>query len=572
MKFEITSDNKPYLDARGKIILNACPGSGKTSAVAFKLTTLTHECEQKFGSYAGIACLSFTNVAKDEIAQKYEHIKGSRLSYPNVISTIDSFINHYITLPFYHLLGVPTRRPSVLNTVAFLDDMNIGWFPNKRGQPLKFSYSPSKLKIEIDGSYSWDGHKPNPAIVDSNVFERYAKSFKDWQINNGYINNDDSTYLASYLLQTYPEIGRCLIKRFPYIIIDEAQDTSEIQYKIFDLLINAGLSNIEFVGDPYQSLYEFREARPDLFMSRFNNISQWQAIRLNNCRRSSQNIIDVYSIFRNVKEIPIVSTCKHVTNHMIKVIRYDEGDLSTLVDKYQGLVGNDLSNTILVRGGTHLEQFGVKPTSEDPWKIGLAKMLINAQYHFGQGNSKDCIDGLRMFLVEIKLPGADYRAKKEEEQKMKEDLDLNIKFFDFLNKMPTIDDTLQNWTLNITAYIKATFGIDVDLQLKKKGSAFYALNIKDLLYPAVTTLNPISTIHRVKGKTFGSVLLVLSNNSSGEKISLKDFVRPIDLPNEKQRMIYVALSRPEILSCIAVPNCFSEINITDQLGSNIEFI
>ncbi len=572
MNFEITPDNKPYLDARGKVILNACPGSGKTTAVSYKLTTLTTECENEFGRYAGIACLSFTNVAKDEIANTYEKIKVSRLHYPHIVSTIDSFVNQYITLPFYHLLGKSTIRPSILNTVAFLDDMYWGNFRNKRNQLLKVSYPPSKIKIEIDGSHSFDGHKPNPTIVNSEVFRKYAKSIKKWQVENGYLNNDDATFIAAYLLETYPSIGRSLVQRFPYIIVDEAQDTSEIQYKIFDLLIDAGLSNIEFVGDPYQSLYEFREARPDLFIQRFNDTSEWQATRLTHCRRSSQSIISMYSIFRSVGEEPIISACNHETNNEVHVIRYNENDFSSLTTKYQGLVDENSLNYILVRGGTHLERFGVKPVSEEPWKNSLAKTLLNAQRHFSMGNSKTCIDELRMFLAEITLPAANFKDKKNEEQKLKEDIDLNIKLFEFVKNMPDINDTLENWTTIMTTYIKNNLGFSVDLQLKQKGAKFYSQNLKDLLFPKVEMIFPISTIHKVKGMTFDSVLVVLSKKSSGEQISLSDFIKPTGLPNEKQRMLYVALSRPKSLCCLAIPQDFSEEQIQVQLGANIRFV
>lgn len=571
MIFEVNNDNRPYLEARGKIILNACPGSGKTSAIAYKLTNLISECEEKFGSYAGVVCLSFTNVAKDEITHKYEQIKGNRLDYPHMISTIDSFINQYITLPYYYLLSVPVKRPSILNTVDFLDTMNLGRFLNKQNKPLKFSYPPSKLKIEIDGTFSWKGNKPKNTIVEDDEFKHYAKTYKTWQIKNGYINNDDSTYLASYLLKKYPEIGRSLIQRFPYIIIDEAQDTSELQYEIFDLLISAGLSNIEFVGDPYQSLYEFREARPDLFIQRFNEIAKWQAFRLNNCRRSSQKIINIYSIFRSPKELPIVSICKHITDNKLQIIRYDESDLSGLINKYKKLVNDDSSNYILVRGTTHLQQFGIKVTSEEPWKNNIAKTLLDAQNHFTLGNIKAAIDNLRIFLAEITVAG-DYKAKNIEVLKFREDINLNISFFDFLKNMPSIDDTLLNWTKIMTSYIKTKFGIEVDLELKKKGAPFYALNLKDILYPQIETPFPISTIHKVKGMTFSSILLVLSDNSSGEKFSLTDFIKPTDFPSEKQRMLYVALSRPEVHCCLAIPKKFSELQITEKLGTDIEFI
>ncbi|MEZ7497904.1 UvrD-helicase domain-containing protein [Flavobacterium sp. Arc3] len=572
MRFEITDDNRPYLEARGRIVLNACPGSGKTSAIAYKLTQLTEECARIHGEYAGIACLSFTNVAKDEIAEKFESISNRRLAYPHLNSTIDSFINQYITLPFYHLFNVPSRRPSILNTVSFLDGMNLGWFKNLRNQPLSVSYPPSKLKFEFDGSISWDGSAPNPAIVDAAEFSRFAKKFKEWQYKNGYLNNDDSAFFAYKLLEKYPEIAKSLVKRFPYIIVDEAQDTSGLQYKIFDKLIEAGLENFELVGDPYQSLYEFREAEPALFVSRFEDTKNWQALRFNNCRRSSQRIIDAYSMFRNVKEASITATGKHETDHNLKVIRYDDADLPALIEKYRSLIDPDGKNYILVRGGTHLEQFGVKTPSENPWKNGLSKMLIEVQLHFTGGNSKACIDALRVFYAEITVGGSDYKTKNDEVKRLKDDTDLNIQLFDFLLNMPSIDDTLEDWTTKSTAYIKATFGKDVNLELKKKGKVYVSQNLKNLLYSPIDTPYPISTIHKVKGMTFSSVMVVLSKDSKGANFSLHDFKTPAALPDEKQRMLYVALSRPETLACIAVPNVFTEEQISSHLGIDIEFI
>lgn len=116
--------------------------------------------------------------------------------------------------------------------------------------------------------------------------------------------------------------------------------------------------------------------------------------------------------------------------------------------------------------------FGVKAKSEEPWKSSLAKTLLNAQNHFAIGNAKACIDDLRMFLAEIKLPTGDHRAKKDEVLNMKEDTSLNTKIFEFVKGMPVIDDTLQNWTTNISAHVRKIFDIDADLQLKKKVQSF----------------------------------------------------------------------------------------------------
>lgn len=572
MLFEVTADNKPYLDARGKIVLNACPGSGKTSAISYKLIQLTQDCESLFGQYSGIACLSFTNVAKEEIGNKYQALSNTRLGYPHLISTIDSFINQYITLPFYYLLNKKSQRPSILDTVYFLDEMNLGTFANKKRQPLKFSYPPSKLKIEIDGTYSWKGNIPDALIVDPIIFNNYARAFKKWQFDNGYLNNDDSIYIACHLLETYPHIAESLVHRFPYVIIDEAQDTSEIQYKIFDLLIKAGLKNIEFVGDPYQSLYEFREARPDLFIKRHKDTANWQSLNFSNCRRSTQNIINAYSLFRGNGSTSITSSSTHTSDFKVKVIRYDENNPADLITKYEALIDPLKTNYVLVRGQTHLEKFGVKLSSENPWKNEIAMTLIDASILFDKGNTKGSIDTLRTLFVKLQHASADHKTMKENVEIAKSDILGNIRLFDFVKNMPSINDTVEHWTSAIPPYILTVFGITVDMELKqRKGPAYYLQNIKDLFCPPISHKNPVSTIHKVKGMTFNSTLLVLSANSTGANISLNDFITPADMPSEKQRLIYVALSRAEVLSCIAVPDSISEADIVAKLGNQYEF-
>jgi len=411
MKFEITPENDKYVKSRGKIILNACPGSGKTSAIAYKLTLLAEECETQYGKYSGIACLSFTNVAKDEISTKFEKLSSRTLSYPHTVSTIDSFINKYITLPFYYLLKYKSERPTILNSVTFLDKMNLGWFPNKRNQPLSVSYKPSLLKFEIDGTITWDGNPLNTKIVEPIVFKKFAHKFKKWQLENGFLNNDDSTFIALQLLKNFPQIGKDLVARFPYIVIDEAQDTSELQYKIFDELIKSGLQNMEYIGDPYQSLYEFRKARPDLFIQRYEDKINWTAYELSSCRRSSQKIIDFYQIFRKRKEKQITSICKLGTDKTVKIIKYDDDALDSLVTEYTSYIDTDLSYQILVRGSSHLEMFGIKQTHENPWKNEIAKDIVLSAYNYEVGKIKDCINIVRKVYVELNFPSKDYKEK-----------------------------------------------------------------------------------------------------------------------------------------------------------------
>lgn len=55
-------------------------------------------------------------------------------------------------------------------------------------------------------------------------------------------------------------MASAIVERFPIIIIDEVQDTSINQMAVFDLLSESGMKSIFLVGDPDQSIYEWRNA------------------------------------------------------------------------------------------------------------------------------------------------------------------------------------------------------------------------------------------------------------------------------------------------------------------------
>ena len=120
MIYDLNEERSAYLQARGKIILNACPGSGKTTTIAQKIIELG--LSNEIDSYSGIACLSFTNSAKDEINESYSKLSGRTLRFPNHVSTIDSFINKFITLPFYNILNRDFKRPKILDHTNILNN------------------------------------------------------------------------------------------------------------------------------------------------------------------------------------------------------------------------------------------------------------------------------------------------------------------------------------------------------------------------------------------------------------------------------------------------------------------
>lgn len=101
--FDFTTEQVEFLESSGKVVLHACPGSGKTTIVARKLANYL-QCWNR--PHQGIAVLSFTNVASDEIRHQATEMlpEGYCVDDPHFIGTLDSFIDNFIFLRFGYLL------------------------------------------------------------------------------------------------------------------------------------------------------------------------------------------------------------------------------------------------------------------------------------------------------------------------------------------------------------------------------------------------------------------------------------------------------------------------------------
>ena len=96
---------------RGLRLLSARPGTGKT-------TTLTEYCidvaklwRSKYQPWQGMAIVSYTNVAKDELEFKIRHLGKANilLKSPNFVGTLDAFVNQQLFLPY----GAPIMKCTI---------------------------------------------------------------------------------------------------------------------------------------------------------------------------------------------------------------------------------------------------------------------------------------------------------------------------------------------------------------------------------------------------------------------------------------------------------------------------
>lgn len=599
MKYYFNEERIAYLESRGKVILNACPGSGKTTTIAQKIIEI--ENSHEIGKHSGVACLSFTNSAKNELIEAFFQLSGKHLRFPNHISTIDSFINKFITLPFYNLLNRDFKRPKILDHTDILDEIwklkyknkkgvlvdglqhSINQFKAKNNRSVYHLYLPSKIRIESDGSYSVEGKQPANDKVDIEVFQKYCQHIKKYQFTKGLISTGDSAFIALHILKNNPQIANWLSKRFPIIIIDEAQDNSLIQHNIFYELAKNGLKNIELIGDPYQSLYEWRDANPKEFMKKYNDDDGWYSLNLTDNRRSPQVIVDVFSNIRRKIDPVITSKNDSINNQPIYIYLYDENNYKHIISHYETecLKLNYLSNCILVRGNSMKNKLSGNSQLQRPWGNQIASTIIKAKNNFDGKNIKDSINELRALCVSLINYQADYHELKEIERHSKIDHSFNSILFKLLKNLPSLSLTIKEWTKLTQVYLqeKLSLNYELDFKLRNRNSRYFKTAI--LNDPVINhftksyseTNIPINTIHFVKGKSLDSVLVFFNEKKHQNNITFKDICNNNnDFPSEKQRLIYVALSRPKKLLAMAFHSSVNQNEIVKKFGEQVKII
>lgn len=584
MEYEITPQRQAYLDARGFTILTACPGSGKTTSIVKKMHAVSQYCHEKYGRHTGFACLSFTNKACEELIEKYLEMHGDRLCYPHVVSTIDSFILHNIVLPFWYLCKLCGARPIVINDEQPMLKMyymrvvqnGVGKmylpYEMKPYGALLHQKSPHKIERRKD-AYYWSNH-----IVSGERDIAYCDAAFRYRLKKGFITSSDAVWIACYILHKHEEVANALVQRFPYIIVDESQDCSELQFYIFSRLKDAGLENLEYVGDVGQAIYEYRDAKPDYLLSLMEE-PEWKKLPLSECRRSNQRIINLYSLLESFDMPEIKSHNVEDKKIPIRIYLYDKDNKREIIRHFNSICDeNGLGKRmVLARGRSFCRELaGSKDQKMKFWNAPFPDLLIDAKLCFENNEMDTAFRKARLALVEL-MCTEDPIERKKFLQSIEHDTEFNARIFQLIQEMPPFSLSFNDWTNQMGEKLKNFCGLSKAPDFKSRRKGVNGIRIQVLKELPVEQFylscdkesdyhNTIDTIHSAKGATLDGVLLFLSENSQGGKLSLNDFPKGIQRKmTESQRMIYVACSRATQFLALALPSTTSETNIKAAL-------
>ncbi len=173
---------------------------------------------------------------------------------------------------------------------------------------------------EYDDSGNAEMELANLGKILISVFQVLLNNYTDKKREKGYLDFED-ILLHTERITKNTEVLKSLQNKFDYIMIDEYQDTNEIQYNIFmPILENLNRGNLFIVGDEKQSIYMFRDAELEIFDKTRNEISstgsETSLLKLPHSFRVAPRIAAfTNSLFRNLFE---------EQNIKLNEVKYDE--------------------------------------------------------------------------------------------------------------------------------------------------------------------------------------------------------------------------------------------------------
>lgn len=274
----------------GYVRVIAGAGSGKTKALTSRFAYIV----DRLGiNSSNILCVTFTNKAAQEMKKRVKMLIGDTYDV-SLITTYHGFCVRFlreeinkIQYPKNFIILDAEDQKTILREVFNELDINSKNLTFK--QVLQF-ISKSKGTSEylgyiLDNKSFEDEQTENLSLM---VFHKYL----DKQKRNYALDFDDLIHFTVYILNTFNEVLVKWQQNMHYIQVDEAQDSSDSQFELVEMLSRIH-QNLFVVGDPDQTIYEWRGAKPEYLVDFDQMFPGCETIIMNQNYRSTPNILKV---------------------------------------------------------------------------------------------------------------------------------------------------------------------------------------------------------------------------------------------------------------------------------------
>ena len=280
-QFEAVTSTSQYL----RVVAGA--GSGKTRVLTYRIAFLLSEVEVAPWS---ILAITFTNKVAQEMRNRV--IRMINQDYKDLtIKTFHSFAAMFLRKEIYNI-GFPTNftildeedQTKLVKDIAA--DMGF-----KRGDKIvgkTLSYIGS---MKLQEKYPEDITIVKPRFEDERTCLEIYTRYEEEKNRILSLDFDDLLLKANFILENFPMVRSKWQNRFDHILIDEFQDTNNVEYKLVKYLVKP-TTRLYVVGDPDQTIYTWRGANQDIILNLDKDFKYIETIILDRNYRSTQSILD----------------------------------------------------------------------------------------------------------------------------------------------------------------------------------------------------------------------------------------------------------------------------------------
>ncbi len=293
----------------GPSLIIAGAGSGKTKVLTCKLANILSHGYKPYS----VMALTFTNKAAREMKERVGKMVGegaARMIYMGTFHSIFlRFLKQYASLlDFSPTFTIYDKDDSKSLIKRCIKDLQLD---DKIYKPNEISNRISECKNNL---ITPQEYMSRPDLMESDrrthrsqifqIYNTYQKRCKEL----GVMDFDDILLNTYRLLAHFPEAFAAIKARFQFILVDEYQDTNQLQYVILRALAQDH-QNITVVGDDAQSIYAFRGARIENILNFQKDYPTAKIFRLERNYRSTQTIVKAANSVINKNKGRITKEC-----------------------------------------------------------------------------------------------------------------------------------------------------------------------------------------------------------------------------------------------------------------------
>jgi DNA helicase-2/ATP-dependent DNA helicase PcrA len=545
----LTSDQRMVVEADRDQFLLACPGSGKTRTGVSRIARL-------MTAGARVAACSYTNVGVDRMATMLAADHHLYFEARHYNGTLHRLLLRYVVHPFAHILGA--EKPIRL----WLGDWPDIPFEGDHGR----HYRLDQFRVLPDGKLKfyrpdrWAASKREEVLtkVETQVFARKRALFR----GQGILSSDDAMWIALRILREHPRAAAALAGRFDELLIDEAQDTSDLQLACLREIRRSGrLVSLVMVGDLEQSIYAYQGATAKGCQELAVD-SGLEMASLSENHRSSQKLCDVAANFSRRHADTAVGPNRECQIEP-ELFLYPPDDPQSTVTHYRdrldahgisyseaAVLARSHAMRIKLGGQEDLVELKPKPRLVGELAAALAAGRLD-RFHLGRAEGLIAWAAFDRNLAELE-PEAGERVAAAARR--------------FIGGLPRLDGDLRSWILDARAGLREVVASLADEPSHEAGRILVSspkhkdVQAAEVFSPPAVELIP-QTVHALKGEDREAVMVVLKKHHGNDRSNQLQLIHSVldgeegsEVDEEERRITYVALTRAERFCLLALPD------------------